>query len=186
MISLAEQLETAKRRQEVATLDAGDQKAAAELKARLIIPAVGVPAAAAAFEKWANARGARRCPAKPATIALFVLTQSELGVPEGQILLELDAIERLHDRHSLPNPVRTVAVRTALETVIEIDVPRSWSKDDKAAFAMLPVDIKRAISLRERQRDTALRRAQNEAAKLRQTNGAAKPVHQTEGIASHG
>jgi len=88
------------------------------------------------FNKWAIARQARRCPAKPATVALFALEQADLGVPAQQILAQLDAIERLHDRWGLANPVRTAIVRRVLEGIIKVPPPRSWPTADKVRFAV--------------------------------------------------
>jgi hypothetical protein len=131
-----------------------------------------------AFNKWAIARQARRCPAKPATVALFALEQADLGVPPQQILAQLDAIEKLHDKWTLPNPVRTAIAQAALETIIKVDPPRSWPREDKVRFAQLDPDIGQVIAEREALRDRALRKLQNEKALERQRqNGAAKPIH---------
>jgi hypothetical protein len=45
-----------------------------------------------------------------------------------------------------------------------IDPPRSWSKEWKEEFAAYPRDVQEKISQREQERDTALRRSQNENA----------------------
>ena len=74
---------------------------------------------------------------------------------------------KLHDKWTLSNPVRTAIVRAALETIIKVDPPRSWPREDKVRFAQLDPDIRQIIETRERQRDVALRKLQN-----RQANGA--------------
>jgi hypothetical protein len=184
-MTLAEQLEVAKQREEILKLDAGDQRAATELAARIQLPAQELPAEIRGrldpFNKWALARQARRCPAKPATCALFALEQADMGVPAQQILAQLDAIEKLHDKWTLSNPVRTAIVRAALETIIKVDPPRSWPREDKVRFAQLDPDIRDIIAKREALRDRALRKLQNEKAAERQRqNGAAKPIHSTD------
>jgi hypothetical protein len=81
----------------------------------------------------------------------------------------------LHDKFGLSNPVKTAIVSGALQTVIKTDPPKSWSKEDRVLFAQLPPDIRQIIADRERDRDRALRQAQNRAAEVRknrQTNGA--------------
>jgi hypothetical protein len=115
-VTLAQQLQAAAQREEILKLDAGDQRVAADLARRIQpLPAnelsVDIRTRLDAFNKWAIARQARRCPAKPATVALWALEQAAMGVPAQQILAQLDAIERLHDRWGLANPVRTAIVR---------------------------------------------------------------------------
>ncbi len=49
-----------------------------------------------------------------------------------------------------------------------IEPPRSWSKEEKERFAQLPRETQEYLTRRETERDTALRRGQNEAAQIRQ------------------
>jgi hypothetical protein len=194
-MQLAEQLEIARRRQEIADLDAGDQRTAAEFAKRISLPPIdlsaGVRAALDPFNLWASKRHARRCPAKPTTVALFALEQADMGVAMDTILAQLSAIEAMHCKFSLANPVRTAAVRSAMETIVKADPPRSWPKKDKAAFAMLPSDIRLILSKRQEQMDTELRRLQSKVAReleLRRMNGAEKPesIHiETEKVENH-
>jgi hypothetical protein len=187
-MTLSEQLETAKKRAEIETLNIGDEKTAGEFGRRISLPPIdlsaGVRAALDPFNRWASQRHARRCPAKPATIALFVLSQNDMGVAVDVILAQLNAIEAMHDKFTLPNPVRTAAVRCAMETVVKADPPRSWPKKDKAAFAMLPSDIRLILAKRQEQMDTEIRRLQSKVARelleLRQTNGADTKIVQIE------
>jgi hypothetical protein len=182
--TLAEQLAAAKQREEILKLDAGDQRTAAELAKRIQLPARELSADICtrldAFNKWAISKQARRCPAKPATVALWVLESADLGVPPQQILAQLDAIEQLHDKWSLSNPVRTAIVRAALETIIKIDPPRGWSRAERVEFASLSPDIREIIVNKERLRDRAIRHAQNEAAeaKKRHSDAETKSVNQ--------
>ncbi len=50
-----------------------------------------------------------------------------------------------------------------------IEAPRSWSKEEKERFSSLPRETQEYLTRRENERDTALRRGQNESATLRQT-----------------
>ncbi len=49
-----------------------------------------------------------------------------------------------------------------------IEPPRSWSKEEKERFAQLPRETQEYLTRRETERDTALRRGQNETAAARQ------------------
>jgi hypothetical protein len=49
-----------------------------------------------------------------------------------------------------------------------IDAPNSWSKEDREVFASLPPEAQAIVARRETQRDTEIRRVQNEAAQARQ------------------
>ncbi len=55
-----------------------------------------------------------------------------------------------------------------------IEAPRSWSKEEKERFHSLPRETQEYLTRRENERDTALRRGQNEAATLRQNLDAEK------------
>jgi hypothetical protein len=177
-LTLAEQLEIAKRQAEIRKLDSGDERVATELAQRIQLPVEELSAELRArldpFNRWAIAKQARRCPAKPTTVALFILEQADLGVPVQHILAQLDAIEKLHDRWSLSNPVRTAIVQgAALATIIKVDPPRSWPREDKVRFAQLDPDIRQVIAEREALRDRALRRAQNQAAEAKKRHNGA-------------
>ena len=50
-----------------------------------------------------------------------------------------------------------------------IEPPRSWSNEDKQWFAALPPETQEVLARRENERDTALRRGQNEVATQRQS-----------------
>jgi hypothetical protein len=170
-VNLSDVIRNVDKQQEVARLDAGDQRVAAELARRLQLPArelsADIRTRLDAFNKWAISKQARRCPAKPATVALWALERADMGVPAQQILAQLDAIEQLHDKWSLSNPVRTAIVRAALEQIIKIDPPRGWSRTERVEFALLPPDVRAIIVDKERLRDKALRRLQNEAAEAK-------------------
>lgn len=50
-----------------------------------------------------------------------------------------------------------------------IEAPNSWSKEDREVFADLPPEAQAIVAKRETQRDTEIRRVQNEAAEARRT-----------------
>lgn len=173
-MTLSNAIEAQRQREQIAAWDAGEARLCSEFELRP--PAVELSADdrkhLEAFTRWTAAKFARRCPAKPATVACFVLDQAALGVPEQQLLAQLEAIERLHDVHSLSNPVRTATVWNALE--VKVEPPRSFNKAEKAEWAKLPPPMREATARREADRDRELRRLQS-----RHANGAAKPVHST-------
>jgi hypothetical protein len=191
-MTLAEQLETAKRRAEIETLNIGDEKTAGEFGRRISLPPLELSAdirtALDPFNHWAGKRHARRCPAKPTTVALFALEQAAMGVGIDTILEQLSAIEAMHDKFSLPNSVRTAAVRYALETIIKTDPPKSWPAAEKGMFRSLPADIQHIIARRENDRDREVRRQQSKVAReleLQRMNGADKTVSDEEKVDDH-
>jgi hypothetical protein len=117
------------------------------------------------FSKWCNARGVRYCPARPATVAVFVSEHADKG--SDYILDSILAIEHLHDIHGFANPVATEVVRRTIVSIVKVEPPRSWPGADKALFARLPIDVRAAIARREHQRETFIRRLQNEMAALK-------------------
>jgi len=130
------------------------------------------------FAQWATQNRVRYCPAKPTTVAAFLAERAHLG---DEVAIDTAAaIARLHDVHGLSNPVATATVGAVLDAIVKCDPPRSWPKEDKARFALLPADIKEIIARREHERDRALRRQQNE---LRQRTAAesAEPKETTNG-----
>jgi len=56
---------------------------------------------------------------------------------------------------------------TAISDVAQIDPPRSWPVDQKQRFKSLPYDVQVFVAAHEKQREKALRRAQNDAAAAR-------------------
>lgn len=117
------------------------------------------------FKNWCVAKGVRHCPAKPATLAAFVLDHASLGLEALSEVVE--HIASAHDAFGFPNPVTTWIVNAAMDRVGQVEPPRSWPKEYKARFARLPVTLQRYVAAREEQRDKAIRRAQNEAADAR-------------------
>lgn len=127
------------------------------------------------------------CPAKPATVAAWILEDKGPGY---FYLGTLSAIEAVHDYYGFANPCATAAVRAALEKTLEIKPPRSWTKEEKISFAQLPADIRAAIERRESDRETHLRNRQNELAaaikEAKQDSAETKPVELKEEIITNG
>jgi hypothetical protein len=130
------------------------------------------------FARWAEEQRVPCCPARPATVGAFFRFQADHKISAAKILDTASSIEALHDAAGVANPVATTLVRTVLESVTDIKPPRSWTKDEKFSFALLPVDIRAAIERRENDRDKELRRLQNQTAELKRQSDSAetKPV----------
>src|SRR5262245_36061351 len=105
---LADDLERAKRAEQVRVWNAHEQAVAGGLPFRL--PRTPLPADVAErwsrFVKWTEAKGVRSLPAKPSTCAAWILEQTDLGMAVENVLAILDAVERAHDAAGLSNPVR--------------------------------------------------------------------------------
>ena len=132
---LEDELERARQAEQVKQWDAGEGRLAAGLSIQQ--PRIELTSDVLTrfdrFSKWCAVKQVRRLPAKPKTVAAFVLEQDALGVPAQQIISILNAIELSHDRHSLSNPMATAIVRAALGQVVKIEPPgrgvrrRKWS-----------------------------------------------------------
>ena len=162
---LADELQKAKQREQIAKWDDGERRLS---EGFADIPRQQLSADFAArfhiFSEWAVAKQVRKCPAKPATVAAFILEHNALGVPPQQTIAILKAIEEQHDYHNLSNPTTTQVVRAAINQIIKVEPPRSWNKEEKAEWALLPPAVREAITRRESEREVALRRAQNKLA----------------------
>jgi hypothetical protein len=122
------------------------------------------------FIKWCADQSLPWRPATPAVIASFVLGHTT----PGKIVEELRTLSLAHVTQGLPDPTSAWPVGEALSRVVKVDPPRSWPKEMQLLLLSLPADIQAQISLREKDRDVALRRSQNDAALWR------KHVEQTE------
>jgi hypothetical protein len=128
------------------------------------------------FLQWCEVQRVRALPARPASVAAFVCLLKDQKLPRQVIVETLSAIECLHIAAAVANPVATPIVSSTLGTTVE--PPRSWKKQDKEFFKTLPLHAQEIISDREQDRETHLRRSQNELAEMRKRlpDGAAKPV----------
>jgi hypothetical protein len=102
-VTLTDAIHAAKQREQIARWDAGEARLAAELKfdgprptlAKDVLERLDI------FGKWCASKQVRKCPAKPATVAAFVLEQFGLGAHPQIIVAMVQAIEALHDYHGL-------------------------------------------------------------------------------------
>ena len=183
-VTLTDAIQAAKQREQIQKWDAGDAEVAAELPIKPSRPVLSADVVERfnRFSAFAASKSARKLPARPTTVAAFILDQNNLGVPVERIVSVLNAVQEVHDAHSLASPVACRITRAALELVVKTEPPRGWTKAEKADWALLPPDIRSIVSRRMRETEIALRRAQNEAAELRKRhNGAeAKPVQSTD------
>ena len=125
-------------------------------------PPAAIPAA---FSAWCEERGVSALPARPASVALFVLQHRTMGLAE---LVELvDQIGAAHVATGMADPVSTYPVPAMLSRIAQINPPRSWPAEEKQRFLGLPYSLQTYVCKREGERDKALRRAQNEAADAR-------------------
>jgi hypothetical protein len=166
-MTLNEQMDLVRKRELAARLDQGEAEIHARIADQLPQPAELDSETLEDLRPWlawTTARHVRHAPARPYVIAAFIAEQSASGTSTNDILRQLDAVARLHDKFSLPNPVATAAARAVLEREFAFAVPRSWTGPEKEMFVTLPAEIRAAISRREQDRETTLRRAQNNLA----------------------
>lgn len=122
--------------------------------------------AAPMFVKWCELNGLSPCPAAPAHVARFVADCAPLGIE--RLWSAIQEISLLHVSAGLADPTLGGAAATAISNLANIDPPRSWPGDHKQHFRSLPYDLQVYVATHEAQREKALRRAQNEAARTRQ------------------
>jgi hypothetical protein len=115
---------------------------------------------------WCEQQRVRAVKARPTTVAAYVRYQQDQGIPRPLIAERLEAVEALHEAAALANPVATVVVRTTTGGST-IEVPRSWTRDERPLWAQLPVEIQRVVARIERSREVEIRRLQNSTAELR-------------------
>jgi hypothetical protein len=137
----------------------------------------------AAFNRFCAQHGVRNCPTRPQVVAAFIRAEEKFGTPPETMALILSAIEALHIRHGMSNPLATPVCREQLERVLKTEAPRSWPRAEKLMFAALPPEIRAVIAKRERDRERWLRNKMNELAEelKRLRSGADKPVANKEG-----
>jgi hypothetical protein len=114
------------------------------------------------FARFCERMGVEPLPARPASVALFVLENQVLGIEAAsRMVLE---ISQLHLRNGLADPAAGYPVSTALNRIAKIDPPRSWPAAEKARFTTLPYDLQKYVAPHEAKRDSEIRKAQNRAA----------------------
>jgi hypothetical protein len=136
----------------------------------------GVKPVIGAFAAWCEVMNVRSCPARPAVLASFIVDLSAT-MPSADLIQAAADIANWHVLFGLANPAATPIVLAALNEIATIEPPRSWPKREKHRFRALPQDLQVYIAKREKERDLALRRAQNTAAgsKRKRTD---VPVHE--------
>jgi hypothetical protein len=120
-------------------------------------------------------------PARPATVAYFILENAALGIDE--LLRIVKGISLVHD--TVADPTATGVVPAALNKIQPVAEPRSWPKTEKARFRELSYELQVYFSRHEDRREKEIRRAQNDAATARKkleaiegkTDGAIEPQH---------
>lgn len=117
------------------------------------------------FANWCAARGASFLPARPDTVALFVL-RAPAGTERLPALL--NDISAAHQMCGLADPTTTWPVPAAMSHVMRIEPPRSWPKEEKRRFLELPYHLQCYFAAHDSRREKEIRRAQNEVAVMKQ------------------
>jgi hypothetical protein len=120
-----------------------------------------------AFGKWCIVRNVRSLPAAPAHVAGFIADLAASGKTVKVIWPLVQEISAAHTSSGLADPTAGGVVADAINALALIDPPRSWAAEEKARFKALPYDLQLYVTQREAQRDTALRRSQNEIAEAK-------------------
>jgi hypothetical protein len=119
-------------------------------------------------------------PARPATVAAFLLQNQKLGA---EALLEvLSGIAAAHITSSHSDPTTQWQCNAILAQLAKIEEPpRSWTKADRLEFSRLPVTVQKIVLRRESERDAALQRSlQLIADERKQLKAAAENVRETD------
>jgi hypothetical protein len=132
----------------------------------------------AEFLTWCERRDVRPVPARPGSVALFLLEHESLGIEA--LARMVSAISQVHLKEGRADPASGYPVATALNSLAKIDAPRSWPKEHKGRFTSLPYDLQAYVSAHEAQREKELRRAHNEAATARKQLAAIQQPAQKE------
>ena len=129
------------------------------------------------FERWCSFNGSIALPASPSIVAAFIADHD--GLDTSTLWAEIAALDQQHEELGYAPPGRSTVAIAAFNNIHHVEPPRSWSKDEKHLFTVLPWAIQLVLARREADRDKALNRIQNEAANKRKANG----VHKTEAAA---
>jgi len=124
-------------------------------------------AAAPMFDQWCLLRGYPAFPALPATVAAFVTDCQSIGIEK--LWPAICEISQAHIAAGFADPTAGGVVAGAINVMAQIAPPRSWPKELKARFLVMPHDLQLYIAGHEAKRDTEIKRSHSEAAKLRQT-----------------
>ncbi|QOG17916.1 hypothetical protein [Bradyrhizobium sp. SEMIA] len=117
------------------------------------------------FIEWCLQRGVKFLPARPGSVALYLLENADDGLDLVRKLGK--AISDAHVCRGLADPTTTWPVPLAMSKIAEIQPPRSWPKEEKRRFLELPYELQVYWAKHEDRRDKEIRNAFNEAAKAR-------------------
>jgi hypothetical protein len=142
-------------------------------------PGVADPNVPAIFAQFCAQWKVPALPARPATIAAFVLQNQTLGAEA--LLSVLSEIAAAHITASFSDPTTQWQVNAVMAQLAKIEQPRSWTKEDRIEFSRLPVTVQAIVLRRESERDAALQRSlQLIADERKQLKAAAENVRETE------
>ncbi|MFY9839103.1 MAG: hypothetical protein WAK55_22030 [Xanthobacteraceae bacterium] len=119
------------------------------------------------LRRWAEfcrSRGIRACPARPASVAMYIRLEHSSGVPVEKTLASLAAITAMHNQASEANPVACAMPQAELSKILTVKAPRSWRKDEALLWGLLPPDVQSVIKRHIELDSLALRRLQNRVA----------------------
>ncbi|MET4526529.1 hypothetical protein [Bradyrhizobium sp. JR18.2] len=119
----------------------------------------------AEFVAWCKQRGTGSQPARPASIALFVLENGHIGI-DGLARMVVE-ISRCHLRRGQADPTSGYPVSAALNHLAKIEAPLSWPKAMRPRFSELPYDLQQYLASCDKDQTRAIKRAQQEAADAR-------------------
>jgi hypothetical protein len=123
---------------------------------------------ASAFGRWCIVKGVRCLPAAPAHVAAFIRDCEPLIEIE-EIWQAVKEISQSHLSNGLADPTAGGVVAEAINSIANINPPRSWRDAEKLLFKSLPYDLQVYFAHHEGRRDKAVNRALNEAGQLRRT-----------------
>jgi hypothetical protein len=138
------------------------------------------------FVEWCAVQKVRALPARPATVASYIRYQQDKRLDELAIAESIIAIEILHGAFGESNPCQTPVVLASTAHGPPIDPPRSWDKAAKEEFKFYPRHAQQVVAAREKNRERALRMAQDDAALKRKTGSAVKATDNTEKVTTNG
>lgn len=120
----------------------------------------------AEFVAWCERNGLASFPARPASIALYVLESRQLGIDDlARMVVE---ISRCHLRRGQADPTSGYPVSAALNHLAKIEAPQSWPKAMRPRFSELPYDLQQYLASRDKDQTRVIKLAQQEAALARQ------------------
>jgi hypothetical protein len=117
------------------------------------------------FERYCALHGHQPFGASPAVVAQFVADIAPMGI--AAVWEALRDVSRMHYTHGFPDPTLGPMVATALNNIVRVDFPRSWPKELRERFEMLPHEIRHWLATRQTADDALIRKLQNELAQLK-------------------